>query len=118
MAGPGARAGAGRRLTTPAGTTHSTQALASRSLSSGTALAGTEQRAGATINAKWHPFSWSRFKSCMLDAQVSWALLAVFAAVCGAAGVVTAGTALVACWLSVGLPAGAMGACVAYATYW
>ncbi|WP_152667186.1 hypothetical protein [Cellulomonas sp. FA1] len=100
-----------RSLTTAAGTTSSTQSV-------NPTLAGAKTRVGATVNAKWHPFSWLRFKSCMLDAQVSWALLAIFATARGAGAVVTAGLALFGCAAAVGLPSGAMGACTAYATYW
>jgi len=73
---------------------------------------------GATTNATWHAFSTSRFFSCTDKAGVAGWVIGAFFAICGASGIVTAGTALVACALGIAGTGGALGACVAYATYW
>lgn len=73
----------------------------------------------ATVEAKWHPFSLSRFNSCLSSAGVAWWIVAMVASVCFAAGVASAGLAFMACVVgTLGVGSGTTGYCFGYATYW
>lgn len=73
----------------------------------------------AAVQAKWHPFSLSRFNSCLSSAGVAWWVVAMVASVCFAAGVASAGVAFMACVVgTLGVGSGTTGYCFGYATYW
>jgi hypothetical protein len=117
--------------TTPSTTTTSSQVI-SRGAGLGLAPAGSPAGLQAsatssssisatmtTTSAKWHPFSLSRFNSCLSNAGIAWWIVAMVASVCFALGVTTAGIAFMACVVgTLGVGSGTTGYCFGYATYY
>ena len=72
-----------------------------------------------TTTVTWHPFSLSRFNSCLSSAGIAWWAVAMVARVGYAAGVTTAGLAFMACVVgTLGVGSGTTAYCFGDATYW